>query len=151
MSLLRRQHRTEHGRDNRKTGHTYRIIIVHCRPRWSRGNVLNSRSEIREFKPGWGRWLFSGRKNPEQKSSEREFKLGVPSLKFRLVKGPQALKKIGLWAKFNRHIHVLVTSKFGGAQYILKGRSALCSNDHPFNTIQYSTIPKKKTFWEKSV
>ena len=26
--------------------------------------------------------FFSGRKNPEQKSSGREFKLGVPSLRF---------------------------------------------------------------------
>ena len=28
-------------------------------------------------------------------------------------------------SKINRHIHVLVIPKFGGAQYILKGRSAL--------------------------
>ena len=39
-------------------------------------------------------------------------------------------EKIGLWAKFNRHIHVLVLPKFGGAQYILKRRS----NDHPIKT-----------------
>ena len=26
--------------------------------------------------------FFSGRKNPEHKSSERDFKLGVPSLRF---------------------------------------------------------------------
>ena len=30
----------------------------------------------------WGRWIFSERKNPEHKSSERDFKLGVPSLRF---------------------------------------------------------------------
>ena len=36
---------------------------------------------------------------------------------FWLVKEPQAWKKIGLWAIFNRHIHVLVIPKFWGAQY----------------------------------
>ena len=29
-----------------------------------------------------GRWIFSGRKNPEHKSSGKKFKLGVPSLRF---------------------------------------------------------------------
>ena len=43
-------------------------------------------------------------------------------------------EKIDFWAKFNRHIHVLVIPKFGGAQYILKGRSALGNNDHPIKT-----------------
>ena len=52
------------------------------RPRWSQGNVLASRSEIRGFKSGWGRWIISGRKNPEHKSFGRDFKLGVPSLRF---------------------------------------------------------------------
>ena len=52
------------------------------RPRWSRGNVLVSRSKIRGFKSGWGRWIFSGRKNPEHKSSGRDFKLGVPNPRF---------------------------------------------------------------------
>ena len=52
------------------------------RPRWSRGNVLASRSKVRGFKPGWGRWIFSGRKNPEHKSSGRDFKLGIRSLRF---------------------------------------------------------------------
>ena len=37
----------------------------------------------------------------------------------RLVKKPQSWK-IGLWAKYNRHIHILVIPKFGGAQQILK-------------------------------
>ena len=55
---------------------------IGCCPRWSRGNVLASRSNVREFKSGWGRWIFSGRKSPEHKSSERDFKLGIPSLRF---------------------------------------------------------------------
>ena len=62
-----------------KALHTY---IHPCRPRWSRGNVLASRSKVRMFKPGWGRWIFSGRKNPEHKSSGRDFMLRVPSLRF---------------------------------------------------------------------
>ena len=37
-----------------------------------------------------GRWIFSGRKNPEHKSSGRDFKLGIPSLNFRLVKEPES-------------------------------------------------------------
>ena len=48
-------------------------------------------------------------------------------------------EKIGLCAKFNRHIHVLV-SKFGEHKRSQKGCSALGSNDHPINTIQYNTI-----------
>ena len=51
-------------------------------PRWSRGNVLASRSKIRGFKLDWERWIFSGRKNREHKSSGRNFKLRVPSLRF---------------------------------------------------------------------
>ena len=34
------------------------IIILSCRHRWSRGNVIASRSKVRGFKPGWGRWIF---------------------------------------------------------------------------------------------
>ena len=57
--------------------------IVGSLPRWSRGHVLASRCKVRGFKPGWGRWIFSGRKkNSEHKSSRRDFKLGVPSLRF---------------------------------------------------------------------
>ena len=41
--------------------------------RWSRGNVLASRSKVRGFKPDWGRWILSGRTNPEHKSSGRDF------------------------------------------------------------------------------
>ena len=50
-------------------------------PQCTRGTVLASRSKVRGFKSGWGRWIYSGRKNPEQKSSGRDFKLGVPSLR----------------------------------------------------------------------
>ena len=101
-----------------------------CPPRWSQGNVLASRSKVRVFKPDWGWWIFSGRKNPEHKSSGRE--LWVPSP----ISG--SLKKlkpenIGLLAKFNRHIHILVISQFGEHNRSQKGRSAL-----GINTIQYN-------------
>ena len=43
---------------------------------------LASRSEVLGFSPGRGVWIFSGRKNPKHKSSGRDFKLGVPSLRF---------------------------------------------------------------------
>ena len=52
------------------------------RPQWSLGNMLASRSKVRRFKPDWSRRIFPGRKNPEHKSSRRDFKLGVPSLRF---------------------------------------------------------------------
>ena len=57
-------------------------IRITCRPRWSRGNVLASRSKVRGFKSGWGRWIFSGRKIPEHNFSGKDFKLGVHSLRF---------------------------------------------------------------------
>ena len=57
-------------------------LLFTCRPRWSRGNVLVLRSKVRGFKTDWGRWFFSRRKNPEHKSSGRDFKLGDPSLRF---------------------------------------------------------------------
>ena len=44
--------------------------------------IMCSRSKVRGFKSGRGRWIFSGRKNPEHKSSGRDFKLGVPRLRF---------------------------------------------------------------------
>ena len=47
---------------------------------------------------------------------------------------------MGHWAKFNQHIHFLVKPKFGEHNRCWKGRSALDSNGHPFNTIQYNTI-----------
>ena len=55
------------------------IIIIVSR---ARCNVLISRSKVRRFKSGWGQWIFSGRKNAEHKFSGRDFKLGVPSLRF---------------------------------------------------------------------
>ena len=65
------------------------LTFCYCRPRLSRGNVIASRSKVRGFKPGWDRWIFSGRKNPEYKSSGRDFKLGGSRVwDFRLVKEP---------------------------------------------------------------
>ena len=32
------------------------LVLFLCRPRWSRVNVVFSRSKVRGFKPGWGRW-----------------------------------------------------------------------------------------------
>ena len=46
------------------------------------GNVLVLRSKVCGFKPGCGRCISSGRKNPGHKSSGRDCKLGVPSLRF---------------------------------------------------------------------
>ena len=43
-------------------------------------------------------------------------------------------EKICLWAKFNRHIHVLVTPKFRGAQLILERSQCIGRNDHPIKT-----------------
>ena len=62
----------------------YLCVYLYCRPRWSRGNVLVSRSKVRGFKPVWSRLIFSGRTNPEHKSSE--------VWEFTLVKEPQAWK-----------------------------------------------------------
>ena len=46
------------------------------------------------------------------------------------------LEKIGLWTKFNLHIHVRVIPKNSGNTIdIQKSRSALGSNEHPINTI----------------
>ena len=59
-----------------------RLYGEDCRPRWSRVTVLASRPTVHGFKPGWGRWISSERKNTEHKSSGREFKLGYPSLRF---------------------------------------------------------------------
>ena len=55
-------------------------------PRWSRGNVLASRSKVRGFKPLLRSMDFSGRQNSEHKSSGRDFKLGSRVSDFRLVK-----------------------------------------------------------------
>ena len=101
-------------------------------PRWSRGTVLVSRSKVWGYKSGWGRWIFSGRKNPELKSFGRDFKMRVPSLRFQNLKP----EKIGLWANFNLHIHVLIAT-FGGHNISEKVAVHWGSNDHPINTIQY--------------
>ena len=58
---------------------------------------------------------------------------------FRLVKESHAWK-IGLWTKFNRHIHVLVIPKFGGAQYIAMHWAAMTTLSMQCNAIQYNTI-----------
>ena len=98
------------------TGMKCRLYHVnHIKACCSRGNMLASRSKVRVFKSGWDRWIFSGCKNPEHKSSGRDLKLGIPSLRFQALKNLKP-EKIGLWAKFNRHIHVLVIPKFWGAQ-----------------------------------
>ena len=48
-----------------------------------RGNVLTLKSKVCRFKPSWGRWIFSGRKNPEHKSSGRD--LMMKRFGFRVV------------------------------------------------------------------
>ena len=55
-------------------------------------------------------------------------------------------EKIGLCAKFNRHIHVLVIPKLGEHNRFEKGRSILGSNDHPIKTIQYNKLFEYKIF-----
>ena len=49
------------------------------RPRWSRGNVLASRSKVLGFKSGWGRLIFSGR-NSEH--NHKGFRKTLPSLEW---------------------------------------------------------------------
>ena len=71
-------------------------------------------SKIRGFKRGWCRWIFSGRRNPEHKSSGRDFSWGPESEISGMLKNLKP-EKIGLLAKFNRHIHVLIP-KFRRAQ-----------------------------------
>ena len=90
----------------------YRIISVDnnkmtklpcllSRPRWSRGNVLASGSKVRGFKPDWGQWIFSGRKNPEHKFSGRDLSRVSRVWDFRLIKNLE-LEKIRFRVKFNR-------------------------------------------------
>ena len=107
------------------------------RPRWSRGNVLTSRSKDRGFKPGWGRWIFQVVKILSTSPPGGTLNWGFRIWDFRLVKEPQAWN-IDLWAKFNRHIHVLVIFKFGGTQYILKRSQSIGQEwpPHQYNTIQ---------------
>ena len=85
------------------------------RPRWSRGNLLASRSKVRGFKPGWDRWIFQ-----EVKiliTSPPGGTLNWGGLESEISGSLKNLKpeKIGLWANFNRHIHILIP-KFEGAQ-----------------------------------
>ena len=40
--------------------------------------ILATRSEVRGFKPGRGRWIFSERKNPEYDFLRKEVKQWVP-------------------------------------------------------------------------
>ena len=87
-----------------------------------------------DTKPGGGWWIFSGLKNPEHKSSGRDFKLQVQSLRFQIRWKNLKPEKIGLRAKFNRHIHVLVIPKFREHNRSQKGRSALGSIQYK-NTI----------------
>ena len=54
-------------------------------------------------------------KNPEHKSSRRDFKLGAESEISGSLKNLKP-EKIGLSAKFNRYVHFLVIPKFGGPQ-----------------------------------
>ena len=63
------------------------------RPRWSPGNVLASRSEVRGLKPDRCQWIFSRSKTPEHKSSRRDFKLGVPNLRFQACQRTSSLEK----------------------------------------------------------
>ena len=109
-----------------------------CRPRWCRGTVLASRSKVRGFKFDWDRWIFSVRKTPEYKSCGRDFKAGGSESEISGSLKNRKPGKIGLWAKFNRYIHVLV-SKFGEHNRSQKGSTALGNNDHPINTIQYKS------------
>ena len=85
-----------------------KYMLQLSRPRWSWGNVLASRSKVCGFKPGWGLWIFSRCKNCEHKSSGRDFKLGGPESEISGSLKNLKPEKIGLWAKFNRHIHVPV-------------------------------------------
>ena len=62
--------------------HLHSRSTIHGLSIKTRGNVLASRSKVRGFKSDSGQRIFSGRKNPEHKSSRRDFKQGIPSLRF---------------------------------------------------------------------
>ena len=51
-------------------------------PRWSRSNVSPLDPRFAASNPAEADEFFSGRKNPEHKSSGRDFKLGDQSLRF---------------------------------------------------------------------
>ena len=111
-------------------------LALSCWLWWSQGTVLASRSKVRRFKPGWGRWIFQDIKILSTSLLGGNLSWGSWVWDFRLVKEPQAWK-IVFWAKCNRHIHVLV-SKFREQNRSLKGLSAMGSNDHLINAIQYN-------------
>ena len=64
-----------------------------CRPRRSREVTCLPRDP--RFEPGWGRWIFSERKNSEHKSSGEggTLRWGSRVWDFRIVKEPQAWKR----------------------------------------------------------
>ena len=62
------------------------LMVMKCQPWRSCGNMLASRSKVRRFKPGWGRWIFQ---NVKILSTSPP---GSRVWHFRLVKGSQAWK-----------------------------------------------------------
>ena len=87
----------------------YSLNIIHIirRPQWSRGNVLASISQVHGFKPGWGRWIFQDVKILSTSPPGGTLSWRSRVWDFRLIKESQP-EKIGLWAKFNRRIYVLI-------------------------------------------
>ena len=70
-------------------------------------NVLASSSRVCRFNPGWSRWIFQNVKVLSTSSPGGNFSRAPKSEISGLLKnlGPE---KIGLWAKLNRRIHVVV-------------------------------------------
>ena len=68
------------------------IILPSCRPRWSQGNVIASRSKVRGFISGWSRWIFQDLKILSTSSPGETLSWGCRVRDFRLVKEPQAWK-----------------------------------------------------------
>jgi hypothetical protein len=56
------------------------------RLRWSRGCVLASRTQVREFKPGRSRRIFEGEKIPSTPSFGGEVKPAAPCCRFKACK-----------------------------------------------------------------
>ena len=59
---------------------------------WSHGNLLTSRSKVREFKSSWGGWIFQDVKILSTSPPGGTLSWGSRVLDFRLVKEPQAWK-----------------------------------------------------------
>jgi hypothetical protein len=59
---------------------------IEQRPRWSRGCVLASFSQVRGFKPGRSLRIFQGKKIPSTPSFRGEVKPAVPSRRFTACK-----------------------------------------------------------------